>query len=329
MADEQVRADRDAAVEAIVAGKRRRARRLAAASVAAAITALVATVLATGVLQPPRSRFATPEGWLQGWPIAVVAGLASIVVLFGAARAWRVAWADSLPVSWQAGSLVPLAISLLVIGWYTVTLFNRSTVTEGRPIARRRRGREIRVDAMLLTVGTCPAATHGRDWSKAALDEWRSVAAFLQLAEELEAVGAPPDLVGRCRGAAREERRHAVVAVQLAGGSEGQSRVVLPEQVVRCRSAARPGSSARRMHLVRLGTESLWFGSVGERAAARRLRDDIEQVDAAWRPALRRVVDEERRHAELADDIVDFCRSRAGRFGRFALPPRPEAVSRP
>jgi hypothetical protein len=170
-----------------------------------------------------------------------------------------------------------------------------SCVVPGRPL-RRRRGRKW---ALLL-----PDVGRAERPSDEARAEYASVASFGELALRLLAVGAPARLVAACHRAALDEIRHASVCEQLAGrpaAAFGAIPGVLGHRLGGWRRS-------RRVQLQRLAAESFVDGWVNEGAAAAQLRERAgEASSAADEVALRRMADDEQRHADLARDIVTWC----------------------
>ncbi len=136
--------------------------------------------------------------------------------------------------------------------------------------------------------GQDPRAT----WlARAAHDEAASVHAFLALADELTAHGAPPELLARIHLAADDERRHAALVGELAE----QHGATVPAIVI----APTPPRD-----LLALAVENMVEGCVRETWAA---LSAAHQGKYAHTPALRElyraIAADEARHAELAWSI--------------------------
>lgn len=148
-----------------------------------------------------------------------------------------------------------------------------------------------------------PAEGSGPDalaaWlARAARAEAASVTSFLHLARELEAHGAPPELIRRARRAAADEVRHARVMGAFAAAHGGR--------------AAAPGAvplPARPLEA--LAVENAVEGCVGETwAAVVAAWQGRHAADAELRAAMRRIAADEAEHAELAWAIDDWLRAR-------------------
>jgi hypothetical protein len=140
---------------------------------------------------------------------------------------------------------------------------------------------------------------------KAAAEEYASVPAFLQLARELEANGAPITLVQRALTAACDELRHTALCVRALEHLLGQA-VELDVPVVATRAAA--GGQAG---LFRLALESWLDGCLGEGLAATLARaDEQRECDPVLKRIHRIIARDEQRHAELGWDILQYCLAR-------------------
>lgn len=139
------------------------------------------------------------------------------------------------------------------------------------------------------------ADTPGGYLAQAAYLEQASVRAFLTLARELEAAGAPRHLVSRARRSAREERKHARVTATLA-----------------CRYGARVSRPrvlpARRRSLLEIASENAvegcvreTFGALVAMFQARTARDTVVH------DAMIGIAEDETRHAELAWEVHAWC----------------------
>lgn len=157
-------------------------------------------------------------------------------------------------------------------------------------------------------------AALGRAWLEDAQGECASIPAFLALARDLRAVGAPEHLVRRALTAADDEARHTALCAQLAGAHAGLAIAPLvmppPPSADRNRAAA----------LLRLALESWFDGCLGEGAAAARARRSFRGAsDPQARGALGLIARDEQRHADLGWDILAHCLAEGGREVREAL----------
>jgi hypothetical protein len=150
-------------------------------------------------------------------------------------------------------------------------------------------------------------------WLRRAAAEWGSIPAFLALAEDLAAVGAPPALRERALAAAADELGHALVAAQVAAALAGRE-VWLPPSPGTARRPAGQGG------LEGLIFESWVDGVVGEAAAADAA---AHEAAGARSPALRRalagIAAEEGTHAALAADVLRWAVREGGARGAAAL----------
>ncbi len=169
-------------------------------------------------------------------------------------------------------------------------------------------------------------------WTADALAEHASVASFASLSLRLMAVGAGSELIQRCHLAALDEIKHARASFAVASAYAGQARGagVLPLPTSRLPAA---GATADD-ELVRLAVESFDDGAVGESyAAAAAALGATTARDPALVSLLAAIADDERRHADLGWDIIDFCLDRAPHVvgpalgARCQRPPRWPAVS--
>ena len=201
-----------------------------------------------------------------------------------------------------------LSVLTLSLGTAVVVVLMRDIVIghwiEGRPV--RRRGR------LVLPKARGESASVARDtWLAAADHETAAVAAFTNLANRLRDVGAPHDLVQRCRRAADDETRHARQCARLAGAS-GASTTTWTTTAPTLKSPQPARMRSRRIALVRIALESFADGMVNEGFAAARLQRSAVSADAETARSLRRMARDERRHATLAADIVRWCRNESG-----------------
>lgn len=153
--------------------------------------------------------------------------------------------------------------------------------------------------AALLSDGRAHASDPIGHWAaRCAHAEAASVPAFVGLARELEAHGAPRQLRSRALQAAREEVTHAAMMERIA--HERGARVQEPR--------------FERMtirDLEAIATENAVEGCVRETWAALEASYQRRHARSAKvRAAMDRIADDETSHAELARDIDAWCRTR-------------------
>jgi hypothetical protein len=221
----------------------------------------------------------------------------------------------SLPPSRQApaflddsGGLSPLAIAGIVVGGVVLAVgivylvaFMSALHSSGRPY---RAGGTQWLPAVRGRRPTNPLAEH---WVSSARGEWASVPAFLSLAAELRAVGAPAMLVDAATAAARDEIAHARTCLRFAVAAG--ARVALHPMPIVVRSR-----ETRDALIATLGREAWLDGCCAEATAAAALLDAARAArDERTRLALLRMGSEENRHAELAWAIARWCWSDGAR----------------
>jgi hypothetical protein len=137
-------------------------------------------------------------------------------------------------------------------------------------------------------------------WLADALAEHASVAAFARLTLQLMALGAPANLIEKSQRASLDELRHAEYCFERAS-RHGGARYV---------PAALPMAGALDdCSLTALIESNLLEGCIGETLASERLRCRAERThDPELRSALLAISDDEQRHAELAFEILAWCR---------------------
>jgi len=226
------------------------------------------------------------------------------VALAGAGIVWlRLRRLGIRPLAAMAG----LSVELMGLVIVATTMGNVvvGQWVEGRP--RRHRGRLVR---------TAPTTTGGvgEVWAGAARDEAAAVEAFTALADRLERVDAPADLVRRSRAAAADEVRHARqcrrLAIELGGESAPPGADIPPSSPGASRSGA--------VEIVRLAVESYVDGVVGEAMAAARLELGAATAPGLA-PTLRSIAEDERAHAALGADIVRWCATQRPALVRLAV----------
>ncbi|KIG19542.1 putative lipoprotein [Enhygromyxa salina] len=127
-------------------------------------------------------------------------------------------------------------------------------------------------------------------WLADALIEHASIASFLRVRAELEAVGAPDQLLAACERAAVDEQRHAARCFELAA-RYGRA----------CAPASSPQLAPRDGGLIRVAIDTFIEGCVGETvAAAGAQRAARGCTDPAVAQVLAEIADDESEHAALA-----------------------------
>jgi hypothetical protein len=136
-------------------------------------------------------------------------------------------------------------------------------------------------------------------WTKIALMEHASIAAFARFTLQLMSLGAPADLVERSNAAMADELAHAKLAFALA--SAYADRDVGPG-LLDIRGAC-DGTS-----LSEILVTAIREGCVGETVAALEAAEALEYaIDPVVRRALAKIVQDETRHAELAWRFVQWA----------------------
>jgi hypothetical protein len=160
-----------------------------------------------------------------------------------------------------------------------------------------------RPDGLRLPPASCGDTT-GAYLARMAALEAASVAAFRRLRRELRALGAPDELLGRAREAAKDEIRHAR-AVRALAAPYG-APFVAPEIVP---------SEARELLAVAL--ENAREGCVRETYGALLAHVQAARAeDPAVRDAMKVIAEEETRHAELSWDVATWLDGRLDEAGR-------------
>jgi hypothetical protein len=182
-----------------------------------------------------------------------------------------------------------------------------SMVVDGRPL---RTANGVPTEVAELSLATRRDDDHAglaRAWAAHAQAECASVPAFLQLARDLLASGAPDALVERALSAAEDEIRHAHACAAMASRwLEAPVRPALPDQALQDRAAG-PDLIAR------LAVESWLDGALNEGAAAARAGAAAARAtDRAARGAQRQIAGDEARHAELGWSVLRWALARGG-----------------
>ncbi len=253
--------------------------------------------------------------WLIMLPLALAAAM--LFVLHRAAwRAWKVRPDSGGEARWSIvlgaalGTLIVLAATLTGL----LVVFLAGMGAPGRPL-RDAKGRprlpRVRCGGALRDGGEFAPSLAGIDaltrvrlaleWIEDGRMEHAAVGAFIVLARDLRRLGAPRDLIHRAHTAALEEEAHARLCFALASAYAG------------CRVYAEalplPARAANVQALVeRVAIESAVDGCIGEEAAATVAERCLARAtDASVRRVLATIARDERSHAILAQDILDWC----------------------
>ncbi len=192
--------------------------------------------------------------------------------------------------------------------------FGRYGCAIGRPM---RDGHGDRV-TLLGAAASAPSGGARADetalWHRSAIMEAESVPAFDLLAHDLRRARAPRSLLRRAVAAGDDEVLHAHLAAALAGQTpEVQLGGALDSL------ESRAGLEGDQL-LARLAVESWLDGCLGEGAAAERARLESERLDDPDAQRAQRIIAaDERRHAELAWDVLSWTLSVGGAPVRRAL----------
>lgn len=145
-------------------------------------------------------------------------------------------------------------------------------------------------------------AAIGEAWTRVALMEHASVAAFARFTLELLAFGAPAELVARATRAQADEVRHAAMAFRLASEYAKKPVGAAPLDVSGCLD----GTSFEKSFV-----NAVLEGCIGETLAAVEAAEAKAHArDAAVVKVLEQVVVEESEHAELAFRFVKWALAR-------------------
>jgi len=202
-----------------------------------------------------------------------------------------------------------------VAGQAGFALAPMSCAVAGRPLRSEQAIAELPTIDSNQRIATSPQAKKAsRVWENRAQTEWASVPAFLEVAEQLQALGAPASLIHRAFEAASDEKRHAILAAGMSakiGGGELElgnpktsHRIPLPGQA----------------GLTRLAVESWIDGCLGEGTAARTAFSEAEQTsDPILQQTLSQIAQDEAHHAGLAWDVMEWATDQGGHAVNGAL----------
>jgi hypothetical protein len=178
-------------------------------------------------------------------------------------------------------------------------------------------GRPLRDGGDVVLPGTVALGEHARRalaldgstraalasaWLDDARGECASVPAFLALARDLAAAGAPSSLVARALAAADDEIRHTLLCREIAAdhaGIDASPLLLAPPAAA---------DADRRDALLRMAIEAWEDGCLGEGAAAARAsRAHARAADPLSRGALAIIARDEAAHAELGHAVLAYC----------------------
>ena len=144
-------------------------------------------------------------------------------------------------------------------------------------------------------------------WENRAQTEWASVPAFLEVAEQLQAVNAPSSLINRALEAAYDEKQHAILAAGMSAKIGGGTL-----------DLGNPKTSHRmplrgEAGLTRLAAESWMDGCLGEGTAARVAFSEANRTnDPILEQTLDQIAQDEARHAGLGWDVMAWTMNEGG-----------------
>lgn len=170
------------------------------------------------------------------------------------------------------------------------------------PVSARADWREFALLPRLDELDELDAASSAhlaQQWTRVALLEHASIAAFARFSLQLLSLGAPAVLVELTTSAMADETKHAkacfAVASQYAGAPVGPGRLAVE-------------SSLNEMSLEQIVLNTIREGCVGETVAAIEAREAAEHAaDPALRALLLVISEDESRHAELAFRFVQWA----------------------
>ena len=169
------------------------------------------------------------------------------------------------------------------------------------PVAVRADWRELAVMPRVAELDAAVAAHLAERWTRVALMEHASIAAFARFSLQLMSLGAPSDLVELTTAAMADETKHAkacfAVASAYADAPIGPGRLAVER-------------SLDEMSLEQIVLNTIREGCVGETVAAIEAREAAEHASTpALRALLVMISEDETRHAELAFRFVKWALS--------------------
>ena len=205
---------------------------------------------------------------------------------------------DTNAYGWELGFVLGLKLPIPVRNWRALGgLYPAAPGVGGRPL-RDEDGAPLLPDVVeARTQGVLPKDR--ARWIRDGRLEHASIESFQWLADDLDAHGAPSELVERAAAAAIEEARHAAICLQNAGVG------------VRLRGRLHPRRRRARPSIERLAHEAWNDGVLGEgRAALDLLNESLCTLDPLRAAQLRRIAVEEASHARLSADILAWTGTR-------------------
>lgn len=206
------------------------------------------------------------------------------------------------PPAQQRGSLI---VGLSPWSWL------ESTTVEGRPLTID--GRMVHPE--IIRHGTLGRSAEDRavaaHFERSARAEYSSVWSFLRLAAELDAVGAPAQLVAAALDAAEDEVRHAEACARAAGEL---ALIPLPPSAAQPRFLSR---SPRALEL--LATEAYAEGALNEGAASLEAHFAAETAQDETKSMLAAIARDEAGHASLAWAVLTWVMDVAPDSARAAV----------
>ncbi len=247
----------------------------------------------------------------------------SLPVTAGVGLALGIAAYRAVPHGQHSGRWLPLTLAAANPAVFVVALEVAAVVTfslgmgTGRPLRIGRRlvrtpvvaGHAWRMPVRANTNDLPPNVRHtlAEEWLADARMEHASVAAFSQLALDLLAAGAPPELLSQAHRAALDEVRHAQICFSLASFYAKEDLGPGP-LVQHMASGGIPRPLERTVLIAKLASESLVDGCLNEGlASAMAYEGATLATDAAVQRTLVGIAADERRHCELAWEIVAWC----------------------
>lgn len=164
---------------------------------------------------------------------------------------------------------------------------------------RRADWRELIGSVSVADLAGMMPARLASEWTRVALMEHASIAAFARFTLQLMSLGAPPELIERATRAMADETKHAKACFAVASAYAGEP--VGP-------GALAVERSLDEMSLVEIVVNTIREGCIGETVAAIEAREAAEHAsDPTVRALLQTISEDETRHAELAYEFVKWA----------------------
>jgi len=267
-----------------------------------------------------RTSVSGPPGGQVGSEYSVLApfwlglGLGAVLIGIGTFR-----WLDRTELSFVVARAVCAGFAVVGSAWLLtfIRLAERGGWSDGRP----HRGVDGAVDLPLIDGQTANDDPTVAYWQEAARHEASSATAFEMLAVELFDMRAPEHLVSSCWSAAGDERRHAVMCLEIAEGLNGGPVNGLEDSWT-------PSVDERRKSMAYAAAEAFVHGVVGEGFAVERLVVGAETANPEQAAIMRALAEDERRHVGLALATVSWCLEFGGRRVEWALRSAAKALPR-